>query len=77
MLPFSEVSLLIAEFNCCFNTETEMNSLIQFIVGLSLFRKFFARLKFSPALFEKIPSFVCLVFKIENKLILKLQNLFS
>ena len=40
-------------------------------------KKIFAKLKFFPALFEKIPSFVCLVFKIENKLILKLQNLFS
>ena len=30
-------------------------------------KKIFAKLKFSPALFEKIPSFVCLVFKIENK----------
>ena len=26
-----------------------------------------AKLKFSPALFEKIPSFVCLVYKIEKK----------
>ena len=40
-------------------------------------KKTFAKLKFFPALFEKIQSFVCLVFKIENKLILKLQNLFS
>ena len=31
------------------------------------FKKIFAKLKFSPALFEKTPSFVCLVFKIENK----------
>ena len=37
----------------------------------------FAKLKFSLALFEKIPSFVFLVFKNENKRILKLQNLFS
>ena len=28
------------------------------------FKKIFAKLKFSPALFEKNPSFVCLVFKI-------------
>ena len=42
-----------------------------------MFRKIFAELKFSHALSEKIPSFVCLVFKIENKLILKGQNLFS
>ena len=41
------------------------------------FKKVFAKLKFSPALFEKLLSFVCLVFKIENKWILKLQNLFS
>ena len=41
------------------------------------FKKIFAKLEFSPALFEKIPSFVSLVFKTENKLILKLQNLFS
>ena len=33
--------------------------------------------KLSPALFEKIPSFVCLVFKFEIKWILKLQILFS
>ena len=31
------------------------------------FKKIFAKLKFSPALHEKIPSFVYLVFKIENK----------
>ena len=42
-----------------------------------MFNKIFAKLKFPPALFEKIPLFVCLVFKIENKVILKLQNLFS
>ena len=30
-------------------------------------KKMFAKLKFSPALFEKVPAFVCLVFKIENK----------
>ena len=36
-------------------------------VGLSRLRKFFAKLKTSPASFEKIPSFVCLVFKTENK----------
>ena len=29
--------------------------------------KIFAKLKIFPALFEKIPSFVCLVFKIDNK----------
>ena len=46
-------------------------------VGPLTFKKMFAKLKFSPALFEKIPSFVCLVFKIENKWILKLQNMFS
>ena len=27
----------------------------------------FATLKFFPDLFEKIPSFVCLLFKTENK----------
>ena len=32
-----------------------------------MFKQIFAKLKFSPALFEKILSFVCLVFKIENK----------
>ena len=42
-----------------------------------MFKEIFSKLNFSPALFEKIPSFVCLVFKIENKWILKLQNLFS
>ena len=39
--------------------------------------KFFVKLKFSLVLFEKIPSFVCLGFKIENKWILKLQNSYS
>ena len=39
----------------------------RFKVGLSRLRNIFAKLKFSPALFEKIPSFVYLVFKIENK----------
>ena len=29
------------------------------------FTKIFAKLKFSPALLEKIPLFVCSVFKIE------------
>ena len=47
------------------------------VLGPLLFKKIFAKWKFSPALLEKIPSFVCLVFKIENKWILKLQNLFS
>ena len=42
-----------------------------------MFKKIFSKLKFSPALFEKKPSFVCLVFKIKNKWILKFQNLFS
>ena len=32
-----------------------------------MFKKTFAKLKFFPALFEKIPSFVCLVFKIKTK----------
>ena len=41
------------------------------------FKYIFAKLKSSPALFEKIPSFVCLVLKTENNWILKLQNLFS
>ena len=31
-----------------------------------MFKKIFAKLKFSLALFEKIPSFLCLVFQIEN-----------
>ena len=42
-----------------------------------MFKKIFAKLKFSPVLFEKMASFVCLVFKIENNWILKSQNLFS
>ena len=37
----------------------------------------FAKLEFFAALSQKIPSFVCFVFKIENKQNLKLQNLFS
>ena len=45
--------------------------------GSLTLKNIFAKLKFSPALFEKILSFVCLVFKIENKYILKLQNLLS
>ena len=40
------------------------------------FKKIFAKLKFSTALFEKIPSFVCLVFKIENKWILNCKICF-
>ena len=32
-----------------------------------MFKKIFGKLKFPPALFEKIASFVCLVFKIEKK----------
>ena len=48
-----------------------------FIIGLSCLTKIFAKLKFSSDVFIKIPTFVCLVFKIENKLILKLQILFS
>ena len=31
-----------------------------------MFKKIFAKLKLSPTLLEKIPAFVCLVFKIEN-----------
>ena len=31
------------------------------------FKKIFAKLKFSPDLLKKVSSFVCLVFKIENK----------
>ena len=42
-----------------------------------MFQKSFAILKFYPVLFEKIPSFVCLVFKNENKWILKLKIWFS
>ena len=39
--------------------------------------KIFAKLKFSTVIFEKIPSFVCLGYKSENKWILKVQILFS
>ena len=53
------------------------NSKFLLKVGLSPLRKFFAKSKFPSALFEKIPSFVCLVFKMENKYILILPNLFS
>ena len=42
-----------------------------------MFKKKFAKLKFSPVLFEQMQLFVCLVFKIESKWILKLQILFS
>ena len=41
-----------------------------------MFKKTFAKLKFFLALFEKIPSFVCLEFKIENKWILRLKICF-
>ena len=41
------------------------------------FKQIFAKLKFSPAKLKKTPSFVCLVFKIKNEWVLKLQNLFS
>ena len=47
-----------------------------FKVGLT-FKKIFAKLRFSPALFEKMLLLVYLVFKIKNKWILKCQNLFS
>ena len=43
-----------------------------FNVGTFSFQKIFAKLKFSPFISEKIPSFVCLVLKNENKFILKL-----
>ena len=36
------------------------------IQGNFTFQKIFAKLKLSPVLFKKIPSFVCLVFKNEN-----------
>ena len=39
----------------------------KFLSRTLMFKKIFAKLKFSPALFEKIPSFVRLVFKTENK----------
>ena len=42
-----------------------------------MFNKILAILKFSAALFEKMPLFVCLVFNIENKRMVKLENLFS
>ena len=41
--------------------------LVFFKLGLFTSKKIFVKLKFSPVLLEKIPSFVCLVFKIENK----------
>ena len=41
------------------------------------FKNVFAKFNFSPAFFEKISSFICFVFKIGNKWILKLQNLHS
>ena len=37
----------------------------------------FWQVKIIPSIVQKIPSFVCLVFKNENKGILKLQILFS
>ena len=49
------------EFNTCYFI------LYLFQSRTHTFKKIFAKLKFSPALFEKTPSFVCLVFKIENK----------
>ena len=45
--------------------------------GSLTLKKIFAKLKFSPALSEKILPFVYLEFKIENKWILNLTNLFS
>ena len=44
-----------------------INKDLAFKVRLSRLRNFFAKLNFSPSLFEKIPSFICLVFKIENE----------
>ena len=43
----------------------------------SFFKKVYAKVNASPVIFGKIPSFVCLTFKIENKRILKFQILFS
>ena len=42
-----------------------------------MFQKIFAKLKFFPALFKKISSFVCFLFKNENKWILKFEISFS
>ena len=47
-----------------------------FKVGLSRLRKFLPNQNFPQSCWKKIPSFVCLVLQIENKWILKLQNLF-
>ena len=37
-----------------------------------MFKKIFANLNISPVWLVKTPFFVCFVFKIENKLVLKL-----
>ena len=36
-------------------------------VGLSHYRKFLKKLKLSSVVFKNMPSFVCLVFKNENR----------
>ena len=65
----TEYRLNTSVLNTIFTTTNYKNRFEVFFlkVGLSRLRKFFAKLKFSPALFEEIPSFVCLVFKIENE----------
>ena len=50
-----------------------LKALLVLKVGLSRLRKFLP--KISPAFVRKETIIVCLVFKIENKWILKLQNL--
>ena len=42
-----------------------------------MFKKTFPKLKFFTALFEKLSSFACLVFKIEKKMNLKIANFVS
>ena len=55
-----------------------VNQVVYFEIKVTLtFQKIFAKLQFFPSLFERMPSLVCLVFKIENKWILKLYILFS
>ena len=67
------VWIIIHKFSLDNNQFTKANTrlLLPLKVGPSRLRKFFAKLTFYADLFEKTPSFVCLVFKIENKWILK------
>ena len=59
--------LIVIDENCCNLNVFSYYSGYMFHSWTLTFKKIFTKSKFSPVLFEKNPSFVCLVFKIENK----------